>query len=220
MMINGSCNKSSHPQVGAAGHELLRLLPPTYSDGRGLPRAARGLPGARKISASLHHESGDPKSNVLKADTTPDRSHTHLLMEFGHFLAHDVSLTSQAELDCCSPEVLVLESELPDSLKRCFNIDVSRDRFYSSAGRSCHSFTRSDARCLAASGSNVREQFNSVTAWVDGSALYGSDVDTTRGLRAHRDGLLKTHLRIESPSLPTRGQCGFSSPPPQHSGGL
>ena len=26
-------------------------------------------------------------------------------MEFGHFLAHDISLTSQAELDCCSPEV-------------------------------------------------------------------------------------------------------------------
>ena len=118
------------------------------------------------MSSSLHHESGDPKSNVLKADTTPDRlytiympfdidndidfdadkvdavgcaqsghnprqvaymtltsplssnltlsltsnltltrSHTHLLMEFGHFLAHDISLTSQAELDCCSPEV-------------------------------------------------------------------------------------------------------------------
>ena len=149
-------------QAGAAGRELQRLLPPTYRDGLGLPRGARGLPGARKVSASLHHESGDPKTNVLKADTTPDRSHTHFLMEFGHFLAHDISLTSQAELDCCSPEVLALESELPDSLKRCFNIDVSRDRFYSSAGRSCHSFTRSDARCLA-SGSNVREQFNSVT---------------------------------------------------------
>ena len=36
---------------------------------------------------------------------TLTRSHTHLLMEVGHFLAHDISLTSQAELDCCSPEV-------------------------------------------------------------------------------------------------------------------
>ena len=49
---------------------------------------------------------------VVKLDTVIDisnltltRSHTHLLMEFGHFLAHDISLTSQAELDCCSPEV-------------------------------------------------------------------------------------------------------------------
>ena len=99
MMINvGSCIKLSRPQIGAAGRELLRLLPPTYRDGRGLPRAARGLPGSRKVSSSLHHESGDPKSNVLKADTTPDRSHTHLLMEFGHFLAHDISLTSQAKI--------------------------------------------------------------------------------------------------------------------------
>ena len=57
-----------------------------------------------------------------------------------------------------------------------------------------------------------------MTAWVDGSALYGSDEETTRRLRAHRDGAMKTHLRVENPSLPTRGQCGFSSPPPQHSG--
>ena len=58
-----------------------------------------------------------------------------------------------------------LEQDLPESLKRCFNIDVSKDRvrprplpwpqFYKGAGRSCHSFTRSDSRCLA-SGSNVR----------------------------------------------------------------
>ena len=57
-----------------------------------------------------------------------------------------------------------------------------------------------------------------MTAWVDASALYGSDEETTRRLRAHRDGAMKTHLRVENPSLPTRGQCGFSSPPPQHSG--
>ena len=41
----------------------------------------------------------------LTSNLTLTRSNTHLLMEFGHFLAHDISLTSQAELDCCSPEV-------------------------------------------------------------------------------------------------------------------
>ena len=46
-----------------------------------------------------------PLSSNLTLTLT--RSHTHLLMEFGHFLAHDISLTSQAELDCCSPEVRV-----------------------------------------------------------------------------------------------------------------
>ena len=106
-------------------------------------------------------------------------------MEFGHFIAHDISLTSQvsqdrpedssrnllqAELDCCSPQVTALEDELPESLKRCFNIDISADRvgsaplqllltlplqFYRDAGRSCHSFTRSDSRCLA-TGSGIR----------------------------------------------------------------
>ena len=28
--INGACNNLDRPQVGAAGRELLRLLPPTY----------------------------------------------------------------------------------------------------------------------------------------------------------------------------------------------
>ena len=48
-----------------------------------------------------------PLSSNLTLSLTLTRSHTHLLMEFGHFLAHDISLTSQAELDCCSPEVWV-----------------------------------------------------------------------------------------------------------------
>ena len=48
-----------------------------------------------------------PLSSNLTLSLTLTRSHTHLLMEFGHFLAHDISLTSQAELDCCSPEVRV-----------------------------------------------------------------------------------------------------------------
>merc|ERR1711936_207841 len=63
--IDGAYNNLARPQAGAAGRELQRLLPPTYRDGLGLPRGARGLPGARKVSASLHHESGDPKTNVL-----------------------------------------------------------------------------------------------------------------------------------------------------------
>ena len=71
--------------MGAAGHQLQRLLPNTYRDGRGLPRASKDLPGAREVgggegrgrnpqvSAGLHHEPGDPASNAKRVDTTPDR---------------------------------------------------------------------------------------------------------------------------------------------------
>jgi hypothetical protein len=95
--IDGACNNLARPGEGAAGRRLARLLPSTYRDGAGLPRGGAGLPGARTVSAALHHEPGDPVQLALRADTTPDRRHTHLLMEFGHFLAHDISLTSQVD---------------------------------------------------------------------------------------------------------------------------
>ena len=54
--------------------------------------------------------------------------------------------TNQEELDCCHPRMVSQEQNTPDSLKRCFNIDISEDKFYKQNGRTCHSFTRSDAR--------------------------------------------------------------------------
>ena len=30
------------------------------------------------------------------------------MMQFGHFLGHDITLSSQAELDCCDPAVIRL----------------------------------------------------------------------------------------------------------------
>ena len=111
-----------------------------------------------------------------------------------------------------------LEKRTPLSLRRCFNIDVSEDQFYSDNDRTCHSFTRSDSRC--SSSSSVREQFNSITSFIDGSNIYGSDEDTARRLRSGRDGMLVVNSGVLRESLPTRRQCGFSSSPPQKSSDL
>ena len=154
-------------------------------------------------------------------------------MQFGHFLGHDITLSSQEELDCCHPNIINqgnenilwckklyyfnLEKNTPLSLRRCFNIDVSEDQFYSDNGRSCHSFTRSDSRC---SGSNTREQFNSITSFIDASNVYGSDEVTANRLRSGQDGKLVVNSGVSRESLPTRRQCGFSSHPPEKSSDL
>jgi len=211
--IDGTCNNLKHSKWGASGRELLRPKPNTYADGKSEPRGgiASTLPSPRTVSSALHHEIPHP-NNINMEDRTPHQSATHMMMQFGHFLGHDITLSSQEELDCCHPNIIKQEEKTPQSLKRCFNIDISDDDFYNKAGRSCHSFTRSDSRC---SLSKVREQFNSISSYIDASNVYGADEATSRKLRSGRDGKLRINNRMSRPSLPTRSQCGFSSSPPE-----
>ena len=70
--------------------------------------------------------------------------------------------------------------------------------------------SRSDSICTETL-SSPREQFNGLTAFIDGSNIYGSDEATSSGLREFTDGLLKTHndtgFMVEN--LPMRSQCPF-----------
>ena len=61
----------------------------------------------------------------------------------------------------------------------------------------------------------MRQQFNSITSFIDGSNVYGSDEDTAGRLRTGREGQLVVNRALSSPSLPTRQQCGFRSVPPE-----
>ena len=52
-----------------------------------------------------------------------------------------------------------------------------------------------------------------MTAFVDGSNIYGSDVETSEKLRSGVDGLLKINSDFITENLPTRAHCGFPIPP-------
>ena len=71
--------------------------------------------------------------------------------------------------------------------------------------RSCLPFTRSDATCA---DSGEREQFNLITAFIDGNNVYGSDEARATKLRTMKDGLMRTHTI--GPTLPSNGQTGFA----------
>ena len=70
--------------------------------------------------------------------------------------------------------------------------------------------SRSDSICTE-TASSPREQFNGITAFIDGSNIYGSDEATSSGLREFSDGLLKTHnnTAFTVDNLPMRSQCPF-----------
>ena len=90
-----------------------------------------------------------------------------------------------------------------EHLRFCLNIDPTDDDFYSGK-TTCLPFTRSDAICT---DKKTREQFNSITSYIDASNVYGSDTDTAQKLRGKQSGEMQTHKL--GPSLPTRGQTGF-----------
>ena len=85
----------------------------------------------------------------------------------------------------------------PD-LRFCLNINTTNDDFLFGK-TACLPFTRSDAVCT---GTNIREQFNLITGYIDASSVYGSDVDTADKLRAKTGGQLVTHEL--GPTMPTR----------------
>lgn len=85
---DGTCNNLNRPRWGSTMTPVQRFLPPSYSDGLQAPRRSTTgakLPSAREIS-SLVHENQDVENHGI----------THLLMQWGQFLDHDVTSSSQS----------------------------------------------------------------------------------------------------------------------------
>ena len=116
------------------------------------------------------------------------------------------------EGDCCNPEVLLDESQVPPEQRRCFNIDISGDSFFQDKPTcGIHPFSRSDrVKNPRPFQPHNQDQINGLTSYIDGSNVYGSSVERSDRLRSHVDGKLLTH-EAGGPTLPTRRQCGFTS---------
>ena len=88
------------------------------------------------------------------------------------------------------------------NLCRCFPIDIGQDDpFFAQFGKQCLDFTRSSTHCSGDQG----DQVNTVTAFLDGSVIYGASEDMGMRLRggARRGGgrlVGNTHLPHFLPS--------------------
>ena len=63
------------------------------------------LPSPRTISAAVHHEPSNP-NNINTEDGTPDPAASHMMMQFGQFLVHDISMSAREDIDCCDPVIV------------------------------------------------------------------------------------------------------------------
>ncbi|CAI6345034.1 unnamed protein product [Macrosiphum euphorbiae] len=186
---DGSCNNIKHELWGRASTALQRILPPKYGDGVNSPRsrAANGspLPSARQVSVTFTQDVDSPSEN-----------YTMLLMQWGQFLDHDTTHTPISRgqmgsgISCCRNG-----REIENSLRHpdCFQIEIPRnDQMFAPFGERCMEFVRSLPAPRPECNFGPREQMNQITAYLDGSNIYGSSLSTQQSLRTFRGGTLQS----------------------------
>lgn len=165
--IDGTGNNVENPDVGSTGEELLRISDAEYADGVSSP-AGEDRVSARVVSNNIAAQS----DSILN-----DRNLTDYIWIWGQFLDHDIDLTESAE----PHEEFNIEVPLGDSLF---------DPFFT--GEAEISLNRSIYVEGDESSDGIRNQINEITAFIDGSVVYGSDQERADALRTFEGGLLKT----------------------------
>ena len=183
--IDGSGNNPIDPSMGAANKPLVRLMSIGYVDGWSVPRSA-GLPSARDVSNMVCAQMASIPNTIEASD---------MVWQWGQFVDHDIDLTTSA------------------SPAEPFDIPVPiSDPFFDpfSTGTQTIGLTRSEYVIDAA---GVRQQMNGISAWIDGSNVYGSDQARANELRTlDGTGRLKTSagdlLPFNVNGLPNAGGPG------------
>ncbi|KAJ2954273.1 hypothetical protein O0L34_g2524 [Tuta absoluta] len=192
--IDGSCNNFAQPMWGASYTGFRRILFPVYENGFSEPVGWNkdmkyngfALPSARLVSTSI----------ISTKEITEDIQITHMAMQWGQWLDHDldhslppVSAQSWDGVDC---------KKTCDYAAPCFPIDVPPNDPRVN-NRRCIDFIRTSSVCGSGMTSVLfgrlqpREQINQLTSFIDASQVYGFEKEVAQDLRdlTNENGLLR-----------------------------
>ncbi|XP_019354171.1 probable oxidoreductase PXDNL isoform X2 [Alligator mississippiensis] len=199
---DGTCNNLQYPMWGASLTAFERILKPVYENGFNIPRGFNHdtlyngypLPLPRLISTEM----------VGTETVTPDDRYTHMLMQWGQFLDHDLDQTVPAlsmsrfsDGQSCSS---VCTNDPP-----CFPVIIPQNDPRVTNSK-CMFFVRSSPVCgsgmtsLIMNSVYAREQINHLTSYIDASNVYASSERESEELRdkTNHHGLLKEGLLVPS----------------------
>ena len=154
--IDGSGNNLVEPSMGATHEELERWSFADYGDGVST-MAGDERPSARKVSNAVSAQTEDAPNPMRASD---------FLWQWGQFLDHDLDLTDGAD----PPEPAAVDVPVGDPW---FDPGGEGDKTIA-FNRSIYSETS------GIDPGYPRQQINEITAWIDASNVYGSDVERAR----------------------------------------
>ena len=184
--IDGTCNNLEKKRQGAANTAFQRLLPAEYENGIDSPRGrlqaenfpfSPPTPSARQISMQ-----------VIRSCAPTETPFTHMMMQWGQFLDHDITLAPEAHDGCltCAVTGNCEPIRIPE------NDPVFGNGKGSTNDGKCIAFRRSLPVCNPRPNTLYpREQINTLTSYVDGSQVYGSNVTIAKFLRSGNNGQLR-----------------------------
>ncbi|XP_025201922.1 peroxidase-like [Melanaphis sacchari] len=183
--FNGSCNNLRVPTWGASNTPFLRILNAEYSDGiYKFRQQSNGsqLPGAREINTKL----------FLKNQWYDFDELNILLMQWGQFIAHDITLlTPDFSVDnCCSVQNV---SKVPTQCQNVINIPKN-DPIYLNYNKTCMSFNRAVTSANFSCQIMPATFMVEVSQYIDGSHIYGSNDSIAAGLRSFINGKLRSDI--------------------------
>ncbi|MEO1005460.1 MAG: peroxidase family protein [Cyanobacteria bacterium J06638_38] len=164
--IDGTENNEANADYGSVGSDLFNIAPIDYGDGISSPAGAT-RPNARIISNTLAQQEGLIES---------DRGLTNFSWAFGQFVDHDIVLTPEIEGTEVEIHVPTGDPFLDPEGTGTVSIPLDTTAFTEGTGTSLD---------------NPAQIPNNITAWVDGSNVYGSDHERNNYLREGTGGLLK-----------------------------
>ena len=181
---DGAQNNPNNPDWGQAGTNLLRVIPPAYTDGISSPAGWLRF-NPRNIS------------NVVFAQDDPIFDPVGLsdfCWAFGQFIDHDIGLTPDGDEDV-SVHVQPGDEWFDPLGFGTVEIHVLRNVYDPATGTSVD---------------NPREHPNVISSFIDGSAVYGSDEERADWLRTFSGGKLRTSVGNMPPFNTTTGE--FADP--------
>ncbi len=191
--IDGSDNNLNQSDWGKSNSQLIRLSPAAYNDGISEPRggSSSALTSPREVSNIVF----DQSESILN-----QRGVSDWFWQWGQFLDHDLDLTPAESGETFNIPVPIGDPEFDHNQTGTQEIDFIRSIFDSSSGTSVD---------------NPREQINELTAYIDGSNVYGSDQERAAGLRRNDgSGKLKTSLGNNGEILLPFNTEGFKNDDP------